>query len=141
MGILSTQNQFARRATIVVALSAGLGVAAVAWAGTRPDDYLLHVRGIPLPHPYPWKGVLQWAVVALIEATAFVAVLRSFKNQAAACLVCSVVAACAALSIALVAMHQPAYFIAHLWWLVANLVVFLAVAIKVHVAGHRRRVA
>lgn len=81
-------------------------VAFVAWQGHKPNDYLIHVRGISAPQPYPWARIM---VEALCLGAAWAALAWGLTRRGwravAALLGTAVVAACFGVLAAWAAMH------------------------------------
>lgn len=123
------------------ALHVALGIGALAWSGTQIDGYLLYVLREPLPHPYPWLGVLTMSGVLAGEALAFYLILpprlygRSWRRSLAALALC--------LGLALYfgsgLIHVPPYFYWHFYWLALSVLLLLALLGVSVVRATRRR--
>jgi len=104
-----------------------VGTGITAWSGTRVDPYMLHVMGVPLPHPYPWQGVLLIVGIQTIEVLLFYALVRPGSYQR------SWVRALLALLLSLVLlgffgvslMHAPPYMVWHWLWIACASVTLL----------------
>lgn len=128
------------RSWTVVALWA-VGAALLLWAGGQTDGYRLHVEGVPLPHPYPWSGVLILGVVAMVEAGVFYALLRPESYRASWGRASRAAAVGAVLSVVfgLGLMHAPPYVYAHWLWLCAVTVGLLILSATSALRAARRR--
>jgi hypothetical protein len=119
------------------------GIAAVVASGFSADGYKLHVMRIPLPHPYPFGGVVVTSVALTVELALIYAVIRpsTYARSWGRALGATIVAAVALLLSAPLLMHAPIYFFVHsliLLCLTAGLaVLFLASA----AAAARQRLA
>ena len=104
-----------------------IGVTIVAWAGGQVDGYLLHVMNVPLPHPYPWRGVATIAGIQLIEVLLVYAVMRprlhriSWRRARAGFLLALVLL----LSFGVTLMHAPPFMVWHWIWLFGGSVALL----------------
>jgi len=104
-----------------------VGAGITAWSGTRVDPYMLHVMGVPLPHPYPWQGVLLIIGIQTIEVLLFYALVRPGSYQR------SWVRALLALLLSLMLlgffgaslMHAPPYMVWHWLWIACASVTLL----------------
>lgn len=107
------------------------GVVAIALSGFATDQYLLYVRGIPEPHPYPLDGVLLFIAVATVECALVWAVLRprSYSRSWARALFAAILAIAALLFFAMGLMHSPLYMFVHALWLAFGSLVLLALAL------------
>jgi hypothetical protein len=96
-----------------------IGVVAIAISGTATDQYLLYVRGIPEPHPYPWEGVSLFIGVATLEWLLVWAILRprSFNRSWLRALVATGFVTLAVVYFGLALMHSPLYMFVHFLWL------------------------
>ena len=128
------------RSWIFVALWAA-GVALLLWAGGQVDGYRLHVQDVPLPHPYPWSGVLSLGAVALVETGVFYAVLRpeSYRDAWGRALSAAAVGAVLLVVFGLGLMHAPPYVFAHWLWLCAATLGFLVLSAASAMRVARRR--
>jgi hypothetical protein len=97
------------------------------WAGGQVDGYLLHVMNVPLPHPYPWRGVATIAGIQSIEVLLVYAVMRpwlhriSWRRARAGLLLALVLL----LSFGVTLMHAPPFMVWHWIWLVGGSVALL----------------
>ena len=108
------------RETVFLALWAG-GVALLAWAGSWVDGYLVYVRNVPLPHPYPWRGVLTVCAVESLIALVFYVLIRprTYRASWGRALAATLLGATSVVVLGLGLMHQPPYLYALFYWLVA----------------------
>ena len=115
-----------RRSWIFVALWA-VGIVLLLWAGTRVDGYQLHVRGIPLPHPYPWAGVLTVCAAMSIEMLIFYGLIRpeSYQRSWGRALCATAGGTSLVLFFGLGLMHSPPYVFSHWLWLAISTLAFL----------------
>lgn len=81
------------------------------WAGTFPDDYLIHVRGILEPQPYPlivvliellFSAIVFWMFWWALKVHSWKRIVRSF--------VLAIVACATATLAALGSMHAQTHF-------------------------------
>jgi hypothetical protein len=111
-------------------INALLGVALVLWGGTWLDGYQLHVLQVPLPHPYPWRGVLVFASIVLVESLALIAILSFEAAHPRLSRVAALALATGLwLLFALTLMHAAPYMTAHFFWLTmtaASLTIWIA---------------
>ena len=108
-----------------------VGAVGVLAAGRQVDWYMLHVQRIPLPHSYPWRGVLALLAVQAAEA-AFLALTlrpRSYFSSWRRALSGTVVFFGLAVYFGLRLMHAPPYAIFHWLWVLAGLVGCLALLV------------
>jgi hypothetical protein len=104
-----------------------IGITIVAWAGGQVDGYVLHVMNVPLPHPYPWRGVATMAGIQSIEVLLVYAVMRpwahplSWKRVRAAFLLSLALL----LSFGVTLMHAPPFMVWHWIWLAGGSVALL----------------
>lgn len=138
---LPTLLQRAGRAAIPLAWLAG--VVAVVAAGFEPHPYLLHVRQLPPPHPYPTTTVL-WALGFMtVHGLALGAILRpgSYARSWGRAL-CALGVSLAFLAFgAFGAMHAPPAWFAWLWWLLignAALAMLLLWSVAAAIRAHER---
>ena len=98
-----------------------LGVALVLWAGQLENPYLTHVRGMPPPHPYPWRGVLFLVGYMGVLCAMLSAILRpeSYHRSWGRALSAFMVAGFFTGLGMLGAMHAPPYFSIGLQWLLS----------------------
>lgn len=97
------------------------------WSGFRVDPYLLHVRGIPLPHPYPTRGVLTMAGVLTGETLLVYGVIRprSYARSWGRALLALAVCLGLFVFFGLLLMHTPPFMVAHCLWLGATALAML----------------
>ena len=115
------------------------GVVAIALSGFATDQYLLYVRGIPEPHPYPVDGVLLFIAVATVESALVWAVLRpwSYSRSWVRALFAAILAIGALVFFAMGLMHSPLYMFVHALWLAFGSLVLFALALWSGVAALR----
>lgn len=96
-----------------------LGLAALAWAGTSVDGYQLHVRSVPLPHPYPTRGVLTLAVVVTAEILLIYVIIRpsTYSYSWGRALLASLCSIVLLILFGAMLMHAPPFVFAHWLWL------------------------
>jgi hypothetical protein len=88
---------------------------------------MLHVMGVPLPHPYPWQGVLLIVGIQSVEVLLFYALVRpgSYQRSWMRALLAFL------LSIVLLGffgaslMHAPPYMVWHWLWIACASVTLL----------------
>ena len=109
-----------------------VGFFSVILRGFCLNPYLLHVRHIPLPHPYPLKGVLLVLMFMCIQVGMVAGVLRLSSYQHSwGRAVAAVGISMVFLIFALVGgMHSPPFYEAYLWWLTIFLLALLFLSIK-----------
>ena len=97
------------------------GVALLAWAGSWVDGYLVSVRQVPLPHPYPWRGVLTACAVESLIALVFYVLIRprTYRASWGRALAATLLGASSVVVLGQGLMHQPPYLYALFYWLVA----------------------
>ena len=85
---------------------------------------MLHIQRVPLPHPYPWLGVLTFLGVQAVEVGLLALVLRprSYSSSWRRSLAATV--ACLSLGVyfGLRLMHAPPYLVFHWLWVLSGLV-------------------
>jgi len=115
------------------------GVVAIALSGFATDQYLLYVRRIPEPHPYPVDGVLLFIAVATVESALVWAVLRpwSYSRSWVRALFAAILAIGALVFFAMGLMHSPLYMFVHALWLAFGSLVLFALALWSGVAALR----
>ena len=100
-----------------------LGLVAVFVEGREPNPYLIYVRHLQPPFPYPLEGVLIVGAFVTAQVVLLLAVLRpatyrrSWGRSALAVLVCIAFACYTALGL----MHAPPYIAAYFLWLLGML--------------------
>jgi len=84
----------------------------IGWAGTLPDGYLIHVRGITAAQPYPAGAIaIELSIVALsLSLIVWAAVASGWKRVGRMFLAFLVSAAIGNLA-ALGAMHSPDHYV------------------------------
>lgn len=117
------------------------GIAVLIWAGTRVDGYMLHVQGVPLPHPYPTSGVAWFSVLLTLEVAVLYAIVRplSFHLSVGRLVVVVVLGAPYLFGHMVMTMHAPPYVALHWLWLAAAWLVALVALVVVIVARVARR--
>jgi len=109
-----------------------VGFLLVILKGFSINPYLLHVRHIPPPHPYPFQAVLLVLGFMCIQVVAVAGILRlgsyqhSWGRALAAAGISIVFLALALLGV----MHSPPFYKAYLWWLIIFLLALLLLLIK-----------
>ena len=108
-----------------------IGVVAIALSGIATDQYLLYVRGIPEPHPYPLEGVALFAAVATVECMVAWAILRpsSYARSWLRALFAGLFAAGALAFFAMGLMHSPLYMFVHALWLAVCSLALMALTV------------
>ena len=113
------------------------GVAYVAWSETRPDGYLVHVRGIREPQPYSVQRVVVLSALMAAHACGFWALARVWLRRssmggvlAAQALTLGVWVAALLLQ-GVMAMHAPPALAGYLLWLMSLGPVLLCLALAV----------
>ena len=104
-----------------------VGLVGLAWFGTRIDHYRLHVMHMPLPHPYPWRGVTDTAVIMTLEAMVFYLILRprSYRLSRSRALGAFLLGLLLVVVFGVLYMHAPPYAAWHWLWLVGATIGFL----------------
>ncbi|PKM24976.1 MAG: hypothetical protein CVV09_12790 [Gammaproteobacteria bacterium HGW-Gammaproteobacteria-13] len=128
--------------TLLLPLTALVGMALLVWAGSLPDYWMLRAMPVGSEAVYPLKPVLIFCAIVLAECGLLLAILRprsycrSWGRALCACLL--------ALGLALFwlqgALHAPPYYGMHLqWWLAVSLgLVLLAGYSSAQAWRHRR---
>lgn len=128
--------------TLLLPLTALVGMALLIWAGSLPDYWMLRAMPVGSEAVYPLKPVLIFCAIVLAECSVLLAVLRprsysrSWGRALCACLL--------AIGLALFwlqgALHAPPYYGMHLqWWLAVSLgLVLLSGYSSVQAWRHRR---
>jgi hypothetical protein len=118
-----------------------LGAVSVAWLGRLPNPYLEYVRQIPPPHPYPVGGVLWVILLMTVQAVILASVLRppTYNRSWGRALIGFLVSVGFFSFAGMAAMHAPPYFFAYLWWLLAVVVVAVALLVWSGVGAFRNR--
>jgi hypothetical protein len=96
-----------------------VAVGVTAWSGTRVDAYMLHVMRVPLPHPYPWQGVLLIIGLQTIEVLVFYAIIRpeSYRRSWLRTLVALLMSLALVGFFGIQLMHASAYVVWHWLWI------------------------
>ena len=96
-----------------------VGVVAIALSGIATDQYLLYVRGIPEPHPYPLGGVALFIGIATFECFIAWAILRpkSYNRSWLRALFAGCFVVLALMFFAMGLIHSPLYIFVHALWL------------------------
>ena len=125
--------------SIVLPAFWSIGVIAIASSGFATDQYLLYVRGVPEPHPYPFDGVLLFIAVATVECAVVWALLRprSYSRSWARALFAAILAVAAVLFFAMGLMHSPLYMFVHALWLTLGALALIALTLWSGVAALR----
>jgi hypothetical protein len=128
--------------TLLLPLTALVGMAMVIWAGSQPDYWMLRAMPVGSEAVYPLKPVLIFFAIVLAECSVLLAVLRpaSYCRSWGRALCASVLA----LGLALVwiqgMLHAPPYYGMHLqWWLAVCLGLWLLTAYSIVQAWRQRR--
>jgi hypothetical protein len=116
-------------------------LATILWTARWPDPYLVHVRHIPPPHPYPTAGVLWVLGFATLEIVLLSVTLRpqSYSLSWRRALISLGIAIGFLCYGGLGAMHAPPYFFFYLWWLILLVVALLVLFIWSTSVSLRRR--
>ena len=98
-----------------------LGAVFVVWFGRLPNPYLLYVRHLPPPYPYPTNGVLWVLLFMAIQVVVLAIVIRprTYSRSWLRAGLALLVSAAFFIYAALGAMHAPPYFFAYIWWSLA----------------------
>ena len=117
-----------------------LGLAVLAISGNQIDGYQLHVQRVPLPHPYPWRGIAVMVGVLSTEVLLFYAIIRprSYDHSWLRALSALLVSLGLALFFGAQLMHAPPFMVWH-WLVLACAVVSFLVLLSASVVGARRR--
>jgi len=101
--------------TWIIAAIWAVGVATILWSGTKVDGYRLHVLQQPLPHPYPWSGVMLVIGIWLVESFTFYALLRpeTYKRSWLRALGASLLSLGLFVFFGVALMHAPPYVVWH----------------------------
>ncbi len=128
--------------TLLLPLTALVGMALVIWAGSLPDYWMLRAMPVGSEAVYPLKPVLIFCAIVLAECSLLLAVLRprSYCRSWGRALCASLLA----LGLALVwiqgTLHAPPYYGMHLqWWLVVCLGLVLLSLYSAAQAWRQRR--
>ena len=97
------------------------GIALLLWSGGQPNLYRVHVMKVPLPHPYPWEGVLTFMAIASVEVLFVLFVIRpwSYRRSWPRALFAFVVSLVFVVLFAPI-MHMPPFIGWHWLWLVVG---------------------
>lgn len=129
--------------TRAIALPAAwlIGVVAVSWSGIATDQYLLYVRGLPEPHPYPLEGVALFVGVITVECAVAWAILRprSYARSWLRALFAGLFALAALVFFAMGLMHSPLYMFVHALWLASCSLALIALTLWSAVGAVRVR--
>ena len=83
----------------------------LAWRGTFPNPYLLYVRGIAAPQPYPFTLIgIELLLSAIVFATAGWALAARSWCRAWRAFLCGGVAGAIGMIVVLGAMHMPDHY-------------------------------
>lgn len=119
-----------------------LGAAFVVWYGRLPSPYLVHVRHLPPPYPYPTSGVL-WVLLFMAIQVAALALLirpRTYSRSWFRAGLALLVSAAFFIFAGMGAMHAPPYFFAYIWWLLAMVAGSLLLLVWSSFGAFRHRV-
>ena len=118
-----------------------IGVVAIALSGIATDPYLLHVRNIPEPHPYPLDGVALFVGIATFESFVAWAILRpkSYNRSWLRSLFAGIFVVLALVFFAMGLMHSPLYMFVHALWLAFGSVALIALTLWSAVTAVRMR--
>jgi hypothetical protein len=128
--------------TLLLPLTALVGMALVIWAGSLPDYWMLRAMPVGSEAVYPLKPVLIFCAIVLVECTVLLAVLRpaSYCQSWGRALCASALALGLALLWIQGMLHAPPYYGMHLqWWLVVSLGLVLLTAYSAFQAWRQRR--
>jgi hypothetical protein len=114
-----------------ILLAAMTGFAFVIYGGFQPDGYLIHVRGITAPQPYPFAAVGFFALLVLVASVILYAVLRwpATLNVNYRLLFAALLFGAWTSLLAVTSMHQTPYYFGHLLWVFSVTVVLIAALI------------
>ena len=118
-----------------------LGVLVVLWTARWPNPYVVHVVGIPPPHPYPLIDVLWVVVLMTLQIGAQVLVLRpqTYSRSWGRSLIAAAVTIPFLAFASLLAMHAPPYTFVYLWWMILTMLGLLALSVWSGVAQLTQR--
>lgn len=104
-----------------------LGVVAIVWMGTRVDGYMAHVMGLPLPHPYPLKGVFLTVGIQTAEALIFYLLIRpeTYRHSWRRAVVAFLLSLLLSVFFAFTLMHAAPYWVVYWLWLCCATLVLL----------------
>ncbi len=128
--------------TLLLPLTALVGMALVIWAGSQPDYWMLRAMPAGSEAAYPLKPVLIFCAIVLAECSLLLAILRpaSYRRSWGRALCASLLALGLALVWAQGLLHAPPYYGMHLqWWLVVSLGLVLLSAFSAVQAWRQRR--
>ena len=128
------------RAEWVFLFSWLFGLAVLAISGNQIDGYQLHVLSVPLPHPYPWRGIAVIAGVLSTETLLFYAIIRprSYQHSWLRAFSALLVSLGLAFFFGSLLMHAPPFMVWH-WLLLACAVVCFLVLLCASAVGARRQ--
>ena len=132
--------------TLLLPLTALVGMALVIWAGSLPDYWMLRAMPVGSEAVYPLKPVLIFCAIVLVECGLLLAILRpsSYCRAWGRALCASLLALGLALFWIQGMLHAPPYYGMHLqWWLAVSLGLLLLTACSAVQAwlASRRKVA
>jgi hypothetical protein len=128
--------------TLLLPLTAVLGIALLIWAGSQPDYWMLRAMPVGSEAVYPLKPVLIFCAIILAECGLLLAILRpaSYCRSWGRALCASVLALAVALFWMQGMLHAPPYYGVHLqWWLAVSLGLVLLTVYSVFQAWRQRR--
>lgn len=92
----------------------------LAWRGTFPNPYLLYVRRITAPQPYPFILVgIELLLSAIVFATAGWALAGRAWQRVWRAFLCGAVSGVIGVSAAIGAMHMPDHYVYFAWAMLA----------------------
>ena len=108
-----------------------VGVLAVLWTARWPNPYTVHVARIPPPHPYPLEGVLWTVFLMTLQIGAQFLILRpqTYRRSWGRSLIAAAVTFPFIAYAGLVAMHAPPYWFHYALWVIATMMLLLALSL------------
>jgi hypothetical protein len=108
-----------------------IGLAMVIYGGFQPDGYLIHVRGITAPQPYPFAAVGFFALLVLVASVVLYSVLHwpTTLNVNYRLLFAALLFGAWTFLLAISSMHQAPYYFGHLLWVFSVTFVLLTALI------------
>lgn len=84
----------------------------ILWQGTRPDAYLIQVRGITAPQPYPFASVgIELLIAAVVLALLAWALSAQSWQRVGRLTCCAVFVTAVGVAAAAGSMHMPAHYL------------------------------
>ena len=102
-----------------VMLAWAVGMIGMVVMGSRPDPYLLHVRDIPAPHPFPWLEVVIIGVFMTAEAFLLWCVIEPSVSFGMGPVSATVLFGLGSFVAILGSMHSTNAYWWHMMWLLA----------------------